>query len=65
MSGEGTPGSISNPAVKFTSADGTWGATPWESRSLPRFLFSFLEFIKPVQLLFWPTNFLTEAKVVI
>ena len=36
LSGEGTPGPISNPAVKFASADGTWGATPWESRSLPR-----------------------------
>ena len=43
LSGEGTPGPISNPAVKFASADGTWGATPWESRSLPRVLFSFLE----------------------
>ena len=35
-SDEGTPGNISNPAVKLVSADGTWGAAPWESRSLPR-----------------------------
>ncbi len=41
MSGEGTPGPIPNPAVKLASADGTWGATPWESRSLPRDLFLF------------------------
>lgn len=33
--GEGTPGSISNPAVKLTRADGTWGVTPWESKSSP------------------------------
>ena len=33
---EGTPGNISNPEVKVVSADGTWGAAPWESRSLPR-----------------------------
>ena len=32
----GTPGYIPNPEVKPVSADGTWGATPWESRSLPR-----------------------------
>jgi hypothetical protein len=32
----GTPGHIPNPVVKAVSADGTWGATPWESRSLPR-----------------------------
>ena len=32
----GTPGYISNPVVKPASADGTWGATPWESRSSPR-----------------------------
>ena len=31
----GTPGHISNPVVKPVSADGTWGATPWESRSSP------------------------------
>ena len=35
-SDEGTPGNIPNPAVKLISADGTWGAAPWESRSLPR-----------------------------
>lgn len=32
----GTPGNIPNPAVKHISADGTWLATAWESRSLPR-----------------------------
>ena len=32
----GTPGHIPNPVVKAVSADGTWGAAPWESRSLPR-----------------------------
>ena len=36
----GTPGYIPNPAVKTVSADGTWGAAPWESRSLPRDFFS-------------------------
>ena len=36
ISDEGTPGNISNPEVKLVSADGTWGAAPWESRSLPR-----------------------------
>ena len=40
-SGEDTPGNIPNPAVKLASADGTWGATPWESKSLPKD-FSFL-----------------------
>jgi hypothetical protein len=35
----GTPGHIPNPVVKPVSADGTWGATPWESRSLPRDFF--------------------------
>ncbi len=35
-SGEGTPGNIPNPVVKLTSADGTWGVAPRESRSLPR-----------------------------
>ena len=39
LSGEDTPGPIPNPAVKLVSADGTWGATPWESRSLPKGLF--------------------------
>ena len=38
-SGEGTTGNISNPVVKLTSADGTWGAAPWESRSLPKDFF--------------------------
>ena len=37
----GTPGYIPNPVVKTVSADGTWGETPWESRSLPRDFFSF------------------------
>ena len=32
----GTPGNIPNPVVKPVSADGTWRATSWESRSLPR-----------------------------
>ena len=36
FSGGDTPGPIPNPVVKSASADGTWGATPWESRSLPR-----------------------------
>jgi hypothetical protein len=40
-SGGGTPGHIPNPEVKPASADGTWGVTPWESRSSPRG-FSFL-----------------------
>jgi hypothetical protein len=35
----GTPGHIPNPVVKAVSADGTWGATPWESRSSPRDFF--------------------------
>ncbi len=38
-SGEGTPGNIPNPVVKLASADGTWGAAPWESRSLPKDFF--------------------------
>src|ERR1700754_1229801 len=33
-----TPLPIPNRAVKPLSADGTWGATPWESRSPPVFL---------------------------
>ena len=32
----GTPGYIPNPVVKPVSADGTWSADSWESRSLPR-----------------------------
>ena len=39
LSDEGTPGPIPNPVVKLVSADGTWGAAPWESRSLPRDFF--------------------------
>src|SRR4030065_705156 len=35
----GTPGHIPNPAVKPVSADGTRGATLWESRSSPRAFF--------------------------
>ena len=35
----GTPGHIPNPVVKTVSADGTWGAAPWESRSSPRDFF--------------------------
>ena len=42
MSDEDTPGPIPNPAVKPASADGTRGAAPWESRSLPR------DFLLPV-----------------
>ena len=34
QSGEGTPGSIPNPEVKLSSADGTARVTVWESRSL-------------------------------
>ncbi len=33
--GGGTPGPFSNPVVKPTRADGTWGVGPWESRSSP------------------------------
>ncbi len=36
MSGGGIPGPIPNPAVKPSSADGTFLVTGWESRSLPR-----------------------------
>ena len=36
MGGEGTPGSISNPAVKLSSADGTVLVTGRKSRSLPK-----------------------------
>jgi hypothetical protein len=39
LSDEDTPGPISNPVVKLVSADGTWRATSWESRSLPRGFF--------------------------
>jgi hypothetical protein len=34
-SGGVTPVPIPNTEVKPASADGTWGATPWESRSPP------------------------------
>ena len=33
-----TPVPIPNTAVKPASADGTWGVTPWESRTPPGFL---------------------------
>src|SRR5579864_7829944 len=36
--GGDTPVPIPNTAVKPASADGTWGATPWESRTSPGFL---------------------------
>ena len=39
LSDVGTPGPIPNPEVKHVSADGTWRATSWESRSLPRDFF--------------------------
>jgi hypothetical protein len=44
-SGRDTPGSIPNPEVKPASADGTWGAAPWESRSLPRDFFLSFSFV--------------------
>ena len=34
-SGEGLPGTIPNPEVKLTSAEGTAVVTPWERTSLP------------------------------
>ena len=37
-SGGETPVPIPNTEVKTASADGTWGGTPWESRSPPEFL---------------------------
>src|SRR6202049_4166876 len=36
-SGGVTPVPIPNTEVKPASADGTWGATPWESRTSPDF----------------------------
>ena len=33
--GEATPVPIPNTVVKLSCADGTWDASPWESRSLP------------------------------
>ena len=47
-SGEDTPGNIPNPVVKLASADGTWGATPWESRSLPKDFFLLTRDVSPV-----------------
>ena len=35
------PVPIPNTEVKLFSADGTWGETPWESRSSPGFFFKF------------------------
>ena len=35
--GGATPVPIPNTAVKPASADGTWGASPWESRTSPDF----------------------------
>src|ERR1700722_15073378 len=35
--GRETPVPIPNTEVKAVSADGTWGATPWESRTSPEF----------------------------
>ena len=36
--GRVTPVPIPNTEVKPASADGTWGETPWESRTSPEFL---------------------------
>ena len=38
-SGEDTPVPIPNTEVKLLSADDTWRATSWESKTLPLFLF--------------------------
>src|ERR1019366_4824377 len=35
--GRVTPVPIPNTVVKPACADGTWGETPWESRSLPEY----------------------------
>lgn len=43
-SDEGPPGPIPNPEVKLVSADGTWGAAPWESKSLPTGFYRILHF---------------------
>ena len=49
-SGGETPCSIPNQEVKPSSADGTWGETPWESRSLPvRNLFCYRHEDRPHQ----------------
>src|ERR1039458_8344721 len=37
-SGRVTPVPIPNTEVKPACADGTWGETPWESRSSPEFI---------------------------
>ena len=37
-SGRVTPVPIPNTEVKPARADGTWGETPWESRSSPEFI---------------------------
>ena len=37
-SGRVTPVPIPNTEVKLACADGTWGETPWESRSSPEFI---------------------------
>ena len=59
---EGTPGSIPNPAVKLTSADGTWRATSWESRSLPTHpLFLFLPHFIPFYFLYGFCLYLAEV----
>jgi hypothetical protein len=57
-SGGDTPGPIPNPAVKPASADGTGGAAPWESRSLPR------DFLHTLSL--WPKACepMTDSKVI-
>ena len=52
----GTPGPIPNPVVKPVSADGTWGAAPWESRSLPRDFFLFIPVI--LKIIVVVTNFI-------
>jgi hypothetical protein len=56
----GTPGHIPNPVVKAVSADGTWGAAPWESRSLPRDFSIFYLYIQPFRPL---TGYRRAAKI--
>lgn len=46
-SGEGTPGPISNPVVKLSSADGTWRVTAWERRSSPSLYSSLISASQP------------------
>ena len=56
LSGEDTPGNIPNPVVKLTSADGTWGGTPWESKSLPKdFLYLTNERVQRRYLVLFPS----------